>query len=68
MAENKSSSKKEEALNSLPKNLHPIFKQIIAEYRYHCIERYGSPFVSYIVLADLIRGGWRPTHKPFVEF
>ncbi len=59
---------KEKVLESLPKKLHPIFEQFVSEYRYHCVERYGKPFVSYVVIADLIKNGWRPTHKPFIEY
>ena len=30
-------------------------------------KRHGSPFVSYIILADMIRAGWRLTAKPLDE-
>lgn len=58
-------SKKDQAFESLPTELHEIFKRLISEYQYLCILRYGKPFVSYIILADLIKTGWRPTHEPF---
>jgi hypothetical protein len=56
--------KKEEALKELQDDLKPIFERLVAEYQFHCMERYGRPFVSYAVLADLVKDGWRPTHKP----
>lgn len=60
-----SPSKKDLAFESLPPELHEVFQRLISEYQYHCILRYGKPFVSYIILADMIRSGWRPTHEPF---
>jgi len=59
---------KEEVMKSLPKELHQVYLQLVNEYKFHCIKRHGSPFVSYQILAGLILDGWRPTHAPFVEF
>ena len=63
--EDKPNPKKEEARKELPEELRPLFDRLVAEYQYHCMVRYGRPFVSYAVLSDLIRDGWQPTHKPF---
>lgn len=60
--------KMEKELESLPKELQPIFKRLVLEYQYHCVERYGRPFVSYAVLADLVKDGWRPMHDPFFDY
>lgn len=60
-------SAKEEALDSLPQELHPVYFQLINEYQYHCVKLHGRALVSYKILADLIRDGWRPTHEPYAE-
>ncbi len=52
-------AKHEEARNSLPDNLKPYFDALVVDYRFAATIRHGSPFVSYIVLADLIKTGWR---------
>ena len=51
--------KHEEARNSLPEELRPIFDEFVADYKFHAAVRHGAPYVSYIVLADMIRSGWR---------
>ena len=60
MSENRT-PKHEEARNSLPDELKPIFDQLVAEYKFAAAMRHGAPYVSYIVLADLIKAGWRPS-------
>lgn len=61
------SSKKSEkylsARESLHKNLHPIYDQLVDEYLFHTNKRYGRGYVAYTVLADLVRDGWRPPEK-----
>ena len=66
MAENPS-EKQIEASNSLPEELKPIFDEFVSDYKYAATMRYGNPYVSYIVLADMIRAGWRPSAKPLKE-
>ncbi|HQG06981.1 MAG TPA: hypothetical protein PLX18_12170 [Anaerohalosphaeraceae bacterium] len=56
MAE-KLSDKQSEARNSLPEELRPIFDDFVADYKYTATLRHGRPYVSYIVLADLIPTG-----------
>lgn len=63
MAE-KTSEKELEARNSLPDELKPIFDEFVADYRYAATMRHGKPYISYIVLSDMIRAGWRLTAKP----
>lgn len=57
--EEKRTEKHEQARNSLPDELKSVFDDFVADYRFHATKRYGSPFVSYIILADMIRAGWR---------
>jgi hypothetical protein len=63
----KRTEKHEHARNSLPDELKPIFDDFVADYKFHGTKRYGSPFVSYIILADMIRAGWRLAAEPVEE-
>jgi len=59
MAGSARSEKYEQARSTLPETLRPIFDDFVADYKYHATSRHGAPYVSYIVLADMIRAGWR---------
>ncbi len=63
MAE-KPTEKQIEARNSLPKELRPIFDEFVSDYKYAATLRHGRPYVSYVVLADLIKAGWRSSAQP----
>lgn len=60
----KPSDKQIEARNSLPDELKPIYDDFVADYKYAATLRYGRPYISYIVLADMIRAGWRLSAEP----
>ena len=60
----KRTEKHEAARNSLPPDLRPIFDDFVADYKFHGTKRHGSPYVSYIVLADMVRAGWRLAAEP----
>ncbi|MBN1930681.1 MAG: hypothetical protein JW786_03635 [Desulfobacterales bacterium] len=62
--EEKLSEKQIEARNSLPDELKPIFDDFVADYKYVATQRHGRPYISYIVLADMVRAGWRLTAEP----
>lgn len=64
MAEKPRSAKHEEARQSLPEELKPIFDELVEDYRFATTCRYGNGYVAYIVLADLVRVGWRHTAAP----
>jgi len=51
--------KHEEARNTLPDDLKPIFGELVEDYKFATVKRYGQGYVAYIVLADLVRVGWR---------
>lgn len=51
----------EKARGSLPVSLHGIFDELVDAYRFHCTVISGRPFVAYLVLAELVRDGWRPS-------
>jgi hypothetical protein len=59
MTELERSEKHELARNSLPDDLKPIFDDLVADYKFIATKHHGAPYVSYIVLADLVREGWR---------
>lgn len=46
--------------NALPDDQKPVFDALVAEYKFLASIHHKSPFVSYLVLADLVRNGWRP--------
>lgn len=58
------SEKHEASRNSLPDELKPIFDDLVTDYRFAATAHHRSPFVSYLVLADLVRAGWRLSAKP----
>ena len=60
----KPSEKQIEARNSLTVELKPIFDDFVAAYKYAATMRHGRPYISYIVLADMIKAGWRLSAKP----
>jgi hypothetical protein len=57
---NKNSPKYLEARESLPEELRPVYERLVAEYSFHTEVSYGQGYVSYRVLAALVREGWRP--------
>jgi len=59
----KPSEKQIEARNTLPDELKPIFDEFVSDYKYAATLRHGRPYISYIVLADMTRAGWRCTEK-----
>lgn len=53
------SPKHQEARNSLPEALRPVFDEFVSDYKFAATMRCGRPYISYMVLADMIRAGWR---------
>lgn len=64
MTDTQRSQKEEEARNTLADELKPVFDDFVADYIYIATARYGKPYISYIVLADMVRAGWRRTAEP----
>ena len=58
------SSKHELARNTLPDELKPVFDAFVTDYRFVATKHHGSPFVSYIVLAEMVGLGWRLGAEP----
>ncbi len=60
----KRSEKYEEARNTLPEELRQVFDEFVADYKFAGTIHHGSPFVSYIILSEMVKAGWRPTADP----
>lgn len=58
------SSKRVDARDSLPEPLREEYDKFVDDYRYAATVRHNRPYVSYIVLADMIRAGWRRVASP----
>ena len=58
------SEKQTEARDSLPDELKTIFDDFVNDYKFAATLRHGRPYISYIVLSDMIRAGWRLSAKP----
>jgi len=39
----------------------PVFDQFVEDYKFAGTIHHGSPFVSYVILAEMVRAGWRLT-------
>ena len=64
----KRSEKHELARNLLPEELMPIFDQFVADYKFAGAIHHGSPFVSYVILAEMVKAGWRPSGEPIGQW
>jgi hypothetical protein len=62
------SEKHEYARNGLPEELQPVFDEFVRDYRFAANIHHGSPFVSYIVLAEMVRAGWRLSAEPIDDW
>jgi hypothetical protein len=60
----KRTEKHEAARTTLPEDLRPVFDQFVEDYKFAGTIHHGSPFVSYIILAEMVKAGWRLTDKP----
>lgn len=60
---NENSEKYQVALSGLAAHLRPVFTQMVDEYAFSTLKRFGRGYVAYEVLADMVRSGWRPSDK-----
>ena len=58
------SEKHELARNMLPTELRPIFDEFVQDYRFAGTVHHGAPFISYVILAEMVKAGWRPSGEP----
>ena len=59
MTEEKRTQKEEQARNSVPDQWKAIFDDFVADYKFFATKHHGRPYVSYIVLAEMVKAGWR---------
>jgi hypothetical protein len=53
------SEKHEHARNTVPEGLRPVFDEFVEHYKFAATQFHGRPYISYVVLAELVRLGWR---------
>jgi hypothetical protein len=53
----KRTEKHETARMSRPEELRPVFDQLVEDYRFAATVHHGSPFVSYVTLAEMVQAG-----------
>lgn len=51
--------KKEDVLLTLSESEREVFEELVKEVGDWSIYFYGSKFISYVILAELVRSGWR---------
>jgi hypothetical protein len=61
MEPNRQSRKYLEARNTLPEELRSIYDELVEQYGFYALKHYGRAWVAYMVIAELVRDGWRPT-------
>ncbi|MCC6697938.1 MAG: hypothetical protein IT365_20095 [Candidatus Hydrogenedentes bacterium] len=61
------SEKHELARNGLLDNLKPTFDDMVSDYRFVATKHHDSPFVSYIVLVEMVKVGRRLAAEPLKE-
>lgn len=64
----KRSEKHEQARSSLPEELRSIFDAFVEDYKFAGTIHHGSPFVSYVILAEMVKAGWRPSGDPIGQW
>jgi hypothetical protein len=52
--------KRDQIREELPEDLRPIFDQLVDEYKFYSFKIHGKEFVSYGILGELVKDGWRP--------
>ncbi len=57
------SEKHREVKGMPPEEPKETFDEMVSDYRYAATLRHGKPYVSYNVLADMVKAGWRCTAK-----
>ena len=63
----KRSEKHELARASVPDALKKVFDEFVEDYRFSATKHHGSPFISYIVLAEMVKLGWRHAAESLPE-
>jgi hypothetical protein len=48
------------ARESLPEELRETYDQLVEQYGFYALKHYGRRWVAYLVIAELVKDGWRP--------
>jgi len=48
-------------LSTVPEDLRPVYTELVEDYKFHALTRSGRVWVSYEIIADLVKAGWRRT-------
>jgi hypothetical protein len=67
MADQPKSEKYQQARAALPEELRPVFDDFVTDYKFAGMKHHGSPFVSYIILAEMVKMGWRIGAEPMKD-
>jgi hypothetical protein len=67
MSEERKSEKEVQARESLPDELKPVYDDFVTDYKFAATKHHGRPYVSYVVLAEMVRMGWRIGAEPIKE-
>jgi hypothetical protein len=49
-----------EVRSSLPEELRPIYEELVTSYAFYSLKYHGREWVSFQIIADLVKEGWRP--------
>lgn len=52
------------ARESLPEALRPTYDLMVASYSFYSLKHHGREWVSYRIIAELVKEGWRPAINP----
>lgn len=47
-----------------PPELHEAFDDFLSEYRFAALTHHGGPYVSAVVIGELVLAGWRRSAPP----
>jgi hypothetical protein len=50
-----------EARNTLPEAIRPIYDEMVEQYSFYALKHYGRAWVAFMVIAELVKDGWRPS-------
>lgn len=53
------SEREKEVAEGLPEDEREVFYDLVADYRQHALEQTGQAFVSFDIIRDLVKDGWR---------
>lgn len=68
MSGSQRSEKHEAARAGLSAEMQSVFDQFVEDYKFAGVIHHGSPFVSYIILAEMVKAGWRCTGTPIGQW